>query len=75
MLEELQTAPAVLRLSYLADVEDSQLVHDRLAAIERFVLETWDDMDCCYELAVEPEVFWRLGEPPEGPRVRRNRRR
>jgi hypothetical protein len=27
-------------------------------------------LNCCYVLAVEPEVFWRLGAPPGRPVVR-----
>ena len=67
LLEELQTAPAVLRLSYLADIEDPALVAARLEAIEREVRERWNTQGCCYELAIEPQVFWRLGKPPEQP--------
>jgi hypothetical protein len=25
-------------------------------------------MDCCYELVIEPEIFWRLGAPADKPR-------
>ena len=34
LMNELQKAPAVLRLSYLADVEDAQLVEQRMEAIK-----------------------------------------
>ena len=27
-------------------------------------------MNCCYQLTIEPEVFWRLGGPPKQPAVR-----
>jgi large repetitive protein len=71
LLDELQAAPAVLRLSYLADVEDPRLVEDRLDAIEGVIRARWEGMDCCYELEIEPEVFWRLGTPPRRPGVSR----
>jgi len=65
LLEELQKGPAILRLSYLADVEDPQLVDDRVEALKAQVLLQWDPLQHGYELVVEPEVFWRRGEPPE----------
>ncbi|WP_405241398.1 hypothetical protein [Lentisalinibacter salinarum] len=70
LMDELRKAPSVLRLSYLADVESPRLVERRLEAIRRRILEDWAALDCCYELAVEPEVHWRLGSPPERPRSR-----
>ena len=70
LLEELRKAPSVLRLSYLAEVEDAQLVERRLNAVKQEVLNAWKAMDCCYQLTVEPEVFWRLGSPPKQPAKR-----
>ena len=68
LLDELRKAPAVLRLSYLADLEDPRLVEQRLDALRKNVLDAWHGhADCCaYELRVETEVFWRRGEPPAG---------
>jgi len=63
LLEELQKAPAVLRLSYLADVEDESLVEKRLDRLKNDVMVAWQQLNCCYELIIEPEVFWRRGEP------------
>jgi hypothetical protein len=65
LLRELQKAPAILRLSYLADVEDAELVERRVETLRRQITESWEALDCCYELTIEPEVFWRLGAPPE----------
>jgi uncharacterized repeat protein (TIGR01451 family) len=65
LLEELKKAPSVLRLSYVADVEAESLVNHRLDTLKNDIMTAWQDMDCCYELVVEPEVFWRLGGPPE----------
>ena len=70
LLEELRKAPAVLRLSYLADVEDEALVERRLEAVKKQISDAWEAMNCCYALTIEPEVFWRLGAPPGQPVVR-----
>jgi len=65
LLRELATAPATLRLSYVADIEEASLVEQRLDALKNDILAAWDEKNCCYKLVVEPEIFWRLGEPPE----------
>ena len=70
LLEELRKAPAVLRLSYIADTEDEALVKRRVEAVERQVTEAWDAANCCYRLTIEPEIFWRLGAPAKQPDVR-----
>ncbi len=70
LLEELKKAPAVLRLSYLADVEDEQLVEQRLSAMQDEIMQAWKALDPAYPLTIEPEVFWRRGGPPERERVR-----
>jgi hypothetical protein len=62
LLEELRKAPSVLRLSYVADTEDTALVERRVAAVKRQLTEAWDAAD--YRLAVETEVFRRLGAVP-----------
>jgi uncharacterized repeat protein (TIGR01451 family) len=68
LLEELKKAPSVLRLSYVADVEEESLVNRRLDALKGNIMTAWEEMDCCYELVIEPEIFWRLGAPPDKPR-------
>jgi hypothetical protein len=65
LVAELKKAPAVLRLSYLADLEDPGLVERRLEAVKQEVLAAWQALDCCYELDIEQEVFWRRGAPVE----------
>jgi hypothetical protein len=60
----------VLRLGYLADVEDEALVDRRVEAIEQQVSNAWAAMNCCYRLTIEREVFWRLGGPPKRPEIR-----
>ncbi|MDH3547177.1 MAG: hypothetical protein OEN22_08765, partial [Gammaproteobacteria bacterium] len=68
LLDELRNAPAVLRLSYVADVESEALVEQRLDAIKDQIMTAWEDLNCCYELVIEPEIFWRLGAPPDKPK-------
>jgi len=63
LLEELRKAPAVLRLSYVADTEDAALVERRVSAVKRQVTEAWDAAS--YPLTIEPEIFWRKGAPPK----------
>ena len=70
LLAELKKAPAVLRLSYVADLEDPQLVDERMSVVKAEIMEAWEALACCYQLTIEPEVFWRLGGPPEQPTVR-----
>src|SRR5882672_1391316 len=65
LLTELRKAPSVLRLSYVADREDAALVEQRMQAIKRQLTEAWDAKKDGYMLAIEPEVFWRLGGPPK----------
>jgi uncharacterized repeat protein (TIGR01451 family) len=64
LLEELRKAPAVLRLSYVADTEDSALVQRRLEAVKGQVIGAWDAGNL-YPLTIEPEIFWRRGAPPK----------
>ena len=70
LLTELKKAPAVLRVSYLADVEDADLVERRLNAIKSEVAQSWLELNCCYRLTVETQVFWRRGGPPQQADVR-----
>lgn len=63
LMNELQKAPAVLRLSYLADVEDEQLVEQRMNAIKTEITRWSASLPLSYSLTIEPEVFWRLGAP------------
>ena len=64
LLEELKKSPALLRLSYLADVEREGLVKERLKALKKEIAEQWDRSDGAYRLTIETEVFWRRGGPP-----------
>ncbi|WP_193161518.1 isopeptide-forming domain-containing fimbrial protein [Microbulbifer hainanensis] len=64
LLEKLQEAPSVLRLSYLAENEDPDLVDRRLQAMKVRIADEWARNYGDYELTIETEVFWRRGAPP-----------
>jgi hypothetical protein len=67
LLAELRKSRSVLRLSYLADVEDKPLADRRLEAVANAISDAWRAMNCCYELTIEREVFWLRGSPPKEP--------
>jgi uncharacterized repeat protein (TIGR01451 family) len=64
LMKELQKGPAILRLSYLADVENEQIVQRRMEVMKAEIATRWHALNASYELSIEPEVFWRLGAPP-----------
>ncbi len=66
LIEELAKEPAILRLSYVADVEDEGLVDQRLEAVKKAIEAAWKEKGD-YELTIETEVFWRRGGPLETP--------
>jgi uncharacterized repeat protein (TIGR01451 family) len=68
LLNELRRAPAVLRLSYVADLESEALVNQRLDDLKDRIMSIWLQEGAGYELVIEPEVFWRLGGPARQPR-------
>lgn len=67
LIDELVKEPAVLRLSYLADLEDPALVEARLAAIKAQVTQAWPTAGASYPLTVEQQTFWRRGAPVQRP--------
>jgi hypothetical protein len=71
LLAELRKAPAVLRLSYVADTEDASLVKKRVEAVRQQVKEAWDAEKGSPPLTIESEIFWRRGAPPEKRDVRK----
>jgi uncharacterized repeat protein (TIGR01451 family) len=75
LLSELRKAPAVLRLSYVADTEAAALVKSRVDAVKRELTASWDTANAGYRLTIEPEIFWRRGAPakPTGVRVAEGR--
>ncbi|WP_159435993.1 DUF11 domain-containing protein [Microbulbifer donghaiensis] len=69
LLEKLQEAPSVLRLSYLAENEEADLVEERLESIKAQIADEWARNYGDYELTIETEVFWRRGAPPNNGRL------
>ncbi len=67
LLDELKKAPAVLRLSYVADLEAESLVNQRLDELKQRIMDSWQESGSGYELIVEPEIHWRLGGPVKQP--------
>ena len=65
LLRELRKAPAVLRLSYIADTEDASLVERRIEAVKQQLTQAWKAAKDTYVLTIESEIFWRRGAPPE----------
>jgi hypothetical protein len=65
LMDELEKAPAVLRLSYLADLEDTRLVNRRVKSMRRMLNQAWQTREADYRLTIEQEIFWRTGKPPE----------
>ncbi|MDD2580920.1 MAG: hypothetical protein PHR66_02890, partial [Desulfuromonadaceae bacterium] len=61
LLKQLRKAPSVLRLSYLAEVENKGLVEQRVQVIKKEISGKWDGD---YPLTIETEIFWRRGSPP-----------
>jgi len=65
LIIELQKAPSILRLSYLGENETEVEVENRLDAIDDLISKRWQDINCCYKLTIEKEVFWRKGKPSD----------
>jgi uncharacterized repeat protein (TIGR01451 family) len=63
LLAEMRKAPAILRISYLADTEDPAVVAARTEAVKREIASRWEQG--FYQLTIETEVYWRRGGPPE----------
>jgi uncharacterized repeat protein (TIGR01451 family) len=71
LLDELRRAPAVLHLTYLADLEEPRLVDQRVRAIKKELMSLWAQQSGGYHLVIEHEVFWRRGAPPDANERRR----
>ncbi len=63
LMTELAKDPSLLRLSYLAENESESDVNDRLDAVKKEIKNRWKELNCCYQLMIETEVFWRKGGP------------
>ena len=64
LVGELKKGPSILRLAYMAEIEDEKLVEARLKAMKQALETRWAQEHGPYELVIETEVFWRTGAPP-----------
>ena len=62
LIDELVKQPAMLRLSYVADLEEASLVERRVREVKRRIEDAWMERGG-EPLAIETEVFWRRGGP------------
>ena len=63
VIEQLQQAPSVLRLSYLGDAETAALVQARTRHMQSVIAQQWAATGNDRKLSIETEVFWRNGRP------------
>ncbi len=64
LMGELKKGPSMLRLAYMAEIEDEKLVEARLKMMKQELEHQWAQQNGAYELVIETEVFWRTGAPP-----------
>ena len=64
LVEELNKGAAILRIAYLADIEETGLVNDRIDIIKQEIQKLIEQKECCSALTIESEIFWRRGGPP-----------
>ncbi len=57
LIGELKKSPSILRISYLADVEDRSVVSARTDAVKKMVSSLWGQGP--YRLTIETETYWR----------------
>ncbi|MEN8173393.1 MAG: SdrD B-like domain-containing protein [Chloroflexota bacterium] len=63
LIQELHKAPSILRLSYLADVEQKGLVKKRMEKLKKEIGRQWNQAHGKYRLTIETKIFWRRGMP------------
>jgi hypothetical protein len=63
LLSTLKQDLSVLRLVYIADGESEDLAEARLNAIKQWIENQWEQADCCYNLMIETQIYWRKGVP------------
>jgi uncharacterized repeat protein (TIGR01451 family) len=64
LFTQLQEQPSILRITYLVEAESEALAQQRLQALRDLIAARWKEMNCCYDLKIEIEIFWRTGAPP-----------
>ncbi len=63
LITQLREQPSILRITYLAENESQELVQQRVDAIHELIATRWRELNCCYDLKIEIEFFWRTGSP------------
>ena len=71
LVDELEKADAILRLSYLADIEDAGLVKRRLEIVEQEIRKAFEARGG-KGLDVETEIFWRSSTSRRAPQSGRD---
>ncbi len=61
LIRELHKAPSILRLSYLADVEQKGLVKKRMEKLKKEIGRQWNQSYGKYRLTIATKPFWRRG--------------
>jgi len=59
LLSQLQAKPSILRLVYLAQNESEDFAEQRLENIKALFEKRWEQLDCCYNLPIETNIYWR----------------
>lgn len=65
LLTQLREQPSILRITYLVENEPADLARRRLQAVHDGIAARWRELNCCYDLKIESEIFWRTGGPEQ----------
>lgn len=65
LLVQLREQPSILRITYLVEHEPAELARQRLQAVHDDIAARWRELNCCYDLKIESEIFWRTGGPEQ----------
>ncbi|HEY3487672.1 MAG TPA: hypothetical protein VGL10_06370, partial [Gammaproteobacteria bacterium] len=63
LLQQLRVQPSILRLTYLGESEPEALAQQRLNGVYELIKQRWQELNCCYNLKIETELYWRKGVP------------
>ncbi|MBL8483699.1 MAG: hypothetical protein JNJ60_15990, partial [Rhodocyclaceae bacterium] len=56
LIDQLKLGPSILRLAYRGAGSEEALARERLAALADELRRRWEQLDCCYALAIEQEL-------------------
>lgn len=65
LLTQLREQPSILRITYLVENEPEDLARRRLQSVHDGITARWRELNCCYDLKIESEIFWRTGGPEQ----------